>query len=96
MSSRQLPVRDGAGGGRGLLPLHEDGGEGRLPQQALGEGQAQQELRQGDVADQREPRVLGGVCEAEMQTAAAEDNSILNTDAKTEAEETEEDRAIAA
>ena len=44
MSPRQLAVRHSAGGGRGLLPLHEDGGEGRLSQQALGEGQAQQEF----------------------------------------------------
>ena len=96
MSAGQLPVRHGEGGGRGLLPLHEDGREGRLPKQALGEGEAEQELRQGDDADQREPGVLGGLREAEVQAEAGQDHSVPDTDEETQVEETEEDRAAPA
>ena len=74
-----------------MLPLHEDCGESSLPRQALGEGEAEQELRQGHDADQREPRLLGGIRQTEVQAETVENYTIFDKNEETEAEETEED-----
>lgn len=76
LPAREQPVRDGARGGRALLPVHEDDRARAHAAQPVGEGRAVAQLHACAGADHGAPAVLADVPVAQVQAAPDQDRAV--------------------